>query len=118
MLRLLMWAQHFYFRFSNTAAIIGAPTKAVTLLTGKAPSKPGRRERMQQRRVREMPETRVAGISQRWSEVRKTARARCGTASPTNIIGPQYAVTTAARSPDEIITIMRERRMFNPRFRA
>ena len=107
-----------YFRFRSTAAIIGAPTNAVTLLTGKAPSKPGRRDKMQQRRVSDIPLINVAGISQRWSEVRKTARARCGTASPTNIIGPQYAVTTAASNPDERITIMRERLMFNPRFRA
>ena len=47
------------------------------------------RDRMPQKSVSSVPHTNVVGISQRWSLVRKSPRARCGTASPTNMIGPQ-----------------------------
>ena len=74
-----------YFLLISIMATIGAPTRAATLLTGRAPSKPGRRESKLQIKVRSMPENSVAGISQRWSDVRNMARARCGTARPMNI---------------------------------
>ena len=67
----------------------GAPTKAVTELTGSAPSKPGMRAMKLHSRAKTAPQRAVVGIKMRWSLVRKMARVRWGTARPTNMMGPQ-----------------------------
>ena len=48
---------------NSTTAITGAPTKAVTLLTGSAPSKPGIRATRLQNKANRAPHTAVAGIN-------------------------------------------------------
>lgn len=37
---------------------------------------------------------------------------------PQKIIGPQYAVTIATNTPEQVMTSRRARFIFNPRFRA
>ena len=51
-------------------AMTGAPTRAVTELTGKAPSKPGRRARRLHTYASTPPASIVPGMSMRWSLVR------------------------------------------------
>ena len=74
---------------NNTEATTGAPINAVTELSGKAPSKPGIRAIRLQANAKVAPINTVAGINTRWSELRKMARAKWGTAKPINMIGPQ-----------------------------
>ena len=102
----------------STDATTGAPTKAVTEFTGKAPSNPGIRAMRLHTNANEAPTSNVAGISIRWSDVWNIARQRWGTARPINIIGPQYAVTIATNTPEQEITNRRALLMFSPRFRA
>ncbi len=45
------------------------------------------------------PTSIVAGINRKWSEVRSSKRATCGTTSPIKPIGPQNDVTTAVSTP-------------------
>ena len=98
--------------------MIGAPIKAVTEFTGSAPSKPGIRATMLQNNAKAAPVSIHAGISIRWSDVRKMLRHRWGTAKPMNIIGPQYAVTIATRTPEQVMTCVLAFLMFSPRLRA
>ena len=77
------------FFLNSTMAMTGAPMSAVTELTGKAPSKPGSLAIRLQSKARAAPVSSVDGIRMRWSLVRKRARARCGTAKPINMMGPQ-----------------------------
>ena len=69
--------------------MMGAPTSAVTLLTGMAPSKPGARAIRLQIKARAAPHRAVAGSRRVWSLVRKMPRAKWGTAIPINMMGPQ-----------------------------
>ena len=41
-------------------------------------------------------------------QVRNIPLQRCGTASPRKIIGPQYAVTIATNTPEQVMTSRRE----------
>ena len=98
--------------------MMGAPTRAVTLLTGSAPSKPGMRATRLHINARQAPVSIVAGIKTRWSLVWKMARHKCGTAKPINMMGPQYAVTIATRMPEQLMTRRRARFRFKPRLLA
>ncbi len=69
--------------------IMGAPMRAVTLLTGMAPSNPGARAIRLQINAKAAPHRAVAGISFQWSLVRNIPRAKWGTAIPMNMMGPQ-----------------------------
>lgn len=60
----------------------------------------------------------VVGNSMVWSDVFVSIRAMCGTASPTNAIGPQKAVLAAVSMPVAVSSSRRVRLMSTPKFAA
>ena len=54
------------------------------------------------------PHSEAAGKSTRWFVVRKSMKAKCGTAMPMNATGPQYAVAAPASKLEPSSTQMRE----------
>ena len=95
----------------------GAPKRGVTALIG-IMMLVGNTHVMLHRTAINAPHRMVAGSNVLWSEVRQMSLAMCGTASPTNVIGPQKAVATAVSRPVESNRARRVRLMFIPRLVA
>ena len=64
------------------------------------------------------PNRAQAGTVSRWLDVCMIPRARCGTATPMNAIGPHQAVTPPASSEVASTIPKRVRRIFTPSARA
>ena len=76
---------------------IGAPIRAVTAFIGRFPSNPGSLAIMLQNSVMTIPINIDIGTRSLWSLLLNKYLAMCGTESPINEIGPQYAVVMAVR---------------------
>ena len=68
---------------------MGAPTTAVTALTGSSTGEKSMRAARSQPQQNTDPVNRHVGITRRGREEAIMRRARCGAAMPTNDIGPQ-----------------------------
>ena len=71
-----------------------------------------------QKRQNTAPPKKHAGIITIGFAVLNSLRIRCGTATPTKLIGPANAVTQAERTPESRISAIRNARMFTPMFCA
>ena len=89
----------------------------ITLIGMMLPSR-GRVLNRLQANARFAPMSIVAGIRTLWYEVPSARRAKCGTASPMNEMGPQKAVVVAVSKPVTNSSICRTCPIFIPRFSA
>ena len=95
------------------------PSSEVMVLTGSiTPWRATTSQATQQKSIDTAPHSIAAGISTRWSAVRKVMRARWGIARPIKPIGPQKAVTVPAKSVVERKMMPRERATLRPIVRA
>jgi hypothetical protein len=102
----------------STHITTGAPTSAVTELTGSAPSNPGILAIRLHNKANDAPHNNDAGKIVIWFDVWNNPRHICGTAKPKKIIGPQYAVTMATKMPEHPMTINLARLILSPKFLA
>ena len=65
----ILFVQLPFLFLKSTDATTGAPTSAVTELTGNAPSNPGMRAIRLHTNAKAAPTSKVAGINMRWSDV-------------------------------------------------
>ncbi len=86
-----------YFLFRIIHKITGAPKSELMVLIGSVYV--GICETISQISKSEAPVRSVAGSKILWLDVRKIPRAICGTATPTNAIGPVNAVMPPASKP-------------------
>ena len=96
--------------------IIGAPNSALIVDIGSGYVK--RLQMISQMRSKFAPTNAVAATVVRWLEVWNSPRAICGTATPTNAIGPQKAVIPPANRQVAITIIRRVRSILTPKARA
>ena len=101
-----------------TRMTIGAPNTAVTELIESSFGANAVRAIKSQKRQNTAPPKKHAGIMMIGFAVLNSLRMRCGTATPTKLIGPANAVTHAERTPLSKISAIRNSRILTPIFCA
>lgn len=105
-------------RRSMRASTTGAPTTAVTALTGSSTGEKSVRATRSHPQQNTAPESRHAGVTASGRDEPTASRARCGAAMPTNETGPAKAATQAESSPEVPTMARRSRRTSTPTPRA
>ena len=101
-----------------TRITIGAPNTAVTELIDSSLGANAVLAIRSHSRQNTAPPRKHPGIMTIGFAVLNRRRIRCGTATPTKLIGPANAVTHADSTPDSRISAARNALMFTPRFFA
>ena len=97
---------------------MGTPIKGVIAAKGSVPRSPGRCDTISESKATFAPMSIQAGNKYLWFAVEKSIRAMCGTANPTNEIGPHIAVIAAVSTPVMSNESVRTLRTFTPKFVA